>query len=139
LLQELQAGAITEARLIRLEEGLKGIEKRLDDTNKRIDDLRSEMGSLRSDMSQLRTEVNGRIDGLGEDMRFWLGLIVTVMLAGFGGLFGFGMYLFKNIRQPQNMVEGKTVVEAREGELENLRNRLVALEAQIKQMQSGPA
>jgi len=78
-----QAGQQPE-RLIRLEEGQKAIETRLDDTNKRIDDLRSDLSS--------------RIDSLRDDLRFWLGLIVTIILTGFGGLFGLWIYLFKNLR-----------------------------------------
>jgi len=119
-----QAGQQPE-RLIRLEEGQKAIETRLDDTNKRIDDLRSDLSS--------------RIDSLRDDLRFGLGLIVTIILIGFGGLFGLWIYLFKNLRQSVSETDGKATTDHRGAELEEMQKRIAALEAQLKQMQPGPA
>jgi len=122
----------TAERFIRLEEGQKAIEKRLEDTNKRIDDLRSDMNNLRSDLSS-------RIDNLRDDLRFWLGLIVTIILTGFGGLFGLWIYFFKNFRHSVSETDGKATTDHRSAELEEMQRRVVAIETQLKQMQSGPA
>jgi peptidoglycan hydrolase CwlO-like protein len=126
----------TEERLIRLEEGQKSLEKRLDDLrgdmNKHFDNLRSDMGNLRSDMDNLRSDINNRFD----DLRFWLGLITTVVLAGFAGLLGL---LIRSLRQSGSAANGKAMTDSRDAEFEEMRKRVAALETQLKQMQSGPA
>lgn len=109
----------TEERLIRLEEGQKSIERRLASLNQRIDDLRSEMSS--------------RFD----DMRFWLDLMTTGIIAMPGGLLGLWVYLIK--RQPVSGVIGQAAIDHRVAELEAMQKRLAALEAQLEQMQAGPA
>ncbi len=45
-----QAKPATEERLIRVEEGVKNLDRRIDDTNKRIDDLRTDIVEMRSTM-----------------------------------------------------------------------------------------
>jgi peptidoglycan hydrolase CwlO-like protein len=126
----------TEERLIRLEEGQKSLAKRLDDLrgdmNKHFDNLRSDMGNLRSEMDNLRSDINNRFD----DLRFWLGLITTVVLAGFAGLLGL---LIRSLRQSGSAANGKAMTDSRDAEFEEMRKRVAALETQLKQMQSGPA
>lgn len=45
-----QAKPATEERLIRVEEGVKNLDRRIDDTNRRIDDLRTDIVEMRSTM-----------------------------------------------------------------------------------------
>ncbi|MBF0342745.1 MAG: hypothetical protein HQL06_00805 [Nitrospirae bacterium] len=65
-------------RIIRLEEGIKSTNQRIDglesSLNKRIDDMRTDMNNLRADMKSMRAD------------------ITTLMLWGFGVLFG-GMWI----------------------------------------------
>ncbi len=77
-----QGKPATEERLIRVEEGVKNLEKRIDgletSMNKRIDGL--------------ETSMNKRIDDLRADMNIRLDDIKNFMLWGFGVLFS-GMFI----------------------------------------------
>jgi cell division protein FtsB len=128
-----------EERLIRLEEKVDAIEKRLEDTNKRIDDLRND---IKNQFENIRVEQNNRFSEINnrfDDLRFWLGLIATIVLAALGGLFGMGLYIIKNLHRVENGVAGKALPQAHFNELEEMRKRIAALEAQLKQPQVGPA
>ncbi len=69
-------------RIIRLEEGLKS-------TNQRIDDLRADMNSFKAEM---RADMNNFKAEIKADMKNMKAEITTLMLWGFGVLFG-GMWL----------------------------------------------
>ena len=73
-----QAKPATEERLIRVEEGVKNLDKRFDDMNKRFDDM-----SRRIDALEVRTDK--RFDELKNDLQGF-------MLWGFGVLFS-GMFI----------------------------------------------
>ena len=135
-----------DERLIRLEEKVDAVEKRLEDTNKRIEDVNKRIDDLRSDihnqfenihaaMNNRFSEVNNRFD----DLRFWLGLIATIVLAILGGLFGMGLYIVKNLYRVESGVDGKAFRQSHSNELEEMQKRLAALEAQLKPPQAGPA
>jgi hypothetical protein len=90
-------------------------------------------------MNSLRSDLTSRIDNLRDDLRFWLGLIVTIILAGFGGLFGLWIYFFKNFRYSAGETDGKVTADHRKAELEEMQKRIAVLETQLKQMRAGPA
>lgn len=135
-----------EERLIRLEEKVDALDKRLEDTNKRIDDLRNDIKNqfenTRVDQNNRFSELNNRFSEINnrfDDLRFWLGLIATIVLAALGGLFGMGLYIIKNLHRVENGVAGKALPQTHGNELEEMRQRIAALEAQLKQPQVGPA
>lgn len=78
----------TEARLIRLEEGQKSLDKRFDDLNTRLGDLRSEMNTR---FTELREDVNKRFD----TMEFWFQLVMGALVVIIGGLISQWVFLLK--------------------------------------------
>lgn len=88
----------TEARLIRLEEGQKSLDKRFDDLNTRLGDLRSEMNTR---FTELREDVNTRFD----TMEFWFQLVMGTLVLIIGGLVSQWLFLWRRVIQIETVVD----------------------------------
>jgi uncharacterized protein YlxW (UPF0749 family) len=80
----------TEARLIRLEEGQKSLDKRFDDLNTRVSDLRSEVNTR---FAELREDMNKRFD----TMEFWFQLVMGTLVLIIGGLVSQWLFLWRRV------------------------------------------
>jgi hypothetical protein len=101
-------------RLIRLEEGQKGLNQRFDDVNKRFDDVNRRIDDLRNDI----------------DKRFnWLYLLVSAIIALNGAMVGSVVWLARQERpmskkEFQKLVERTETIDFEVAELKSRVNRL---------------
>ncbi len=102
-----------EARLIRLEEGQKSLDKRFDDLNTRLGDLRSEMNArfaeLREDMNKRFEGVDGgfnSVDKRFDTLEFWFQLIMGALVLIIGGLASQWIFLWRRVIHVETVVEG---------------------------------
>jgi len=110
--------------LIRIEEGQKRLETRIDNLDARINDLRRDMDSRFDD---LRTDMNSRFD----DFKFWLQIIVTGIATIIGGIVAQWLIVWKKITHVEGQVEDRLILGYREQEFNEMKKRLVSLEAKI--------
>jgi hypothetical protein len=121
----------TEARLIRLEEGQKSLDKRFDDLNTRLGDLRSEMNTR---FTELREDVNKRFD----TMEFWFQLVMGALVVIIGGLISQWVFLWRRVIHVETVVEGHLKETEKDlllgyyrKELEELKQEVSKLKAKI--------
>jgi hypothetical protein len=96
----------TEARLIRLEEGQKSLDKRFDDLNTRLGDLRSEMNAR---FAELREDMNKRFEAQDkrfDTLEFWFQLIMGALVVIIGGLISQWVFLWRRVIHVETVVEG---------------------------------
>jgi hypothetical protein len=95
-----------EARLIRLEEGQKSLDKRFDDLNARLGDLRSEMNTR---FAELREDMNKRFEAQDkrfDTLEFWFQLIMGALVVIIGGLISQWVFLWRRVVHVETVVEG---------------------------------
>ena len=148
-----QAGAeevVIRERLARLEEGQKGLreltDKRFDDMNRRFDDINRRFDDMNDSMNRRFDDMNRRFDGL----RFWLQIILGVLVVIIGGLVAQWFLMWKQIVRMESMVADRAtevdrvladqkeettevdrVFADQKKEIEELKIRLGALEAKL--------
>ena len=147
---EAQEGPTVEERLIRLEEGQKGLAQRIDDSNRRIDDSNRRIDDLRTDTNkrfeELRADMNKRFEELRADMNkrfdslsFWLQLLLGGVFATLGMLVVQWVLMVRRMDRVETRVnehlaeteKDRLLVFQREA-VEALRSRLERLE-QVEQ------
>ncbi|MDZ7363661.1 MAG: hypothetical protein ONB46_23535 [candidate division KSB1 bacterium] len=121
----------TEARLIRLEEGQKSLDKRFDDLNARLGDLRSEMNTR---FTELREDVNKRFD----TMEFWFQLVMGALVVIIGAIASQWVFLWRRVVHVETVVEGHLKETEKDlilgyyrKELEELKQEVSKLKAKV--------
>jgi len=139
----LAQSSSSEARLIRLEEGQKSLDKRFDDLNTRFD---TRLGDLRTEMNtrftELRADMNTRFEAQDkrfDTLTFWFQLIMGALIVIIGGLVSQWLFLWRRVIHVETVVEGHLKETEKDLLLGYYRKELEELKSEVNKLKTQAA